>query len=99
MDDQTGRGKAQPVKDSQDRVAMIDSSGLCLFTTEAWGVEEFSQQIDAACEGDWPAARLLEIGERIWNLERRFNLAAGLTAADDTLPKRMLEDPAPGGTA
>ena len=99
MDDQTGNGKAQPVKDSQDRVAMIDSSGLCLFTTEAWGVEEFSQQIDAACEGDWPVARLLEIGERIWNLERRFNLAAGLTAADDTLPKRMLEDPAPGGTA
>ena len=99
MDDQTGNGKAQPVKDSQDRVAMIDSSGLCLFTTEAWGVDEFSQQIDAACEGDWPVARLLEIGERIWNLERRFNLAAGLTAADDTLPKRMLEDPAPGGTA
>jgi aldehyde:ferredoxin oxidoreductase len=99
MDDQTGSGKAQPVKDSQDRVAMIDSSGLCLFTTEGWGVDEFSQQIDAACEGDWPVARLLEIGERIWNLERRFNLAAGLTAADDTLPKRMLEDPAPGGTA
>ena len=99
MDDQTGHGKAQPVKDSQDRVAMIDSSGLCLFTSEGWGVDEFSRQIDAACEGDWPVARLLEIGERIWNLERRFNLDAGFTAADDTLPKRMLADPAPGGTA
>ncbi|MFQ5953786.1 MAG: aldehyde ferredoxin oxidoreductase family protein, partial [Kiloniellales bacterium] len=28
MEDQTGRGKAKPVKNSQDRIAMIDSSGL-----------------------------------------------------------------------
>ena len=28
-----------------------------------------------------------------------FNLGAGLTARDDTLPPRMLEDPAPSGTA
>ncbi len=99
MEDQSGHGKAKPIKVSQDKTAMIDSTGLCLFTTAAWGVPEFQRQIDAACEGDWPEARLLEIGERIWNLERRFNLAAGLTAADDTLPPRMLKDPAPSGTA
>ncbi len=100
MEDQTGEGKAKPCKDSQDRIAMIDSTGLCLFTGEAgWGMEPFQEQIDAACEGDWPLERLLETGERIWNLERLFNLKAGLTAADDTLPKRLLEDPAPSGTA
>ena len=100
MEDQTGAGKAEPCKDSQDRIAMIDSTGLCLFTGEAgWGMEPFQEQIDAACEGDWPLERLLETGERIWNLERLFNLKAGLTAADDTLPKRLLEDPAPSGTA
>jgi aldehyde:ferredoxin oxidoreductase len=99
MEDQTGAGKAKPCKESQDRTAMIDSTGLCLFTTAAWGVEEFCQQIDAACEGDWTPERLIDIGERIWNLERQFNLAAGLTAADDTLPKRLLEVPAPSGTA
>ena len=99
MEDQTGRGKAKPCKDSQDNVAAIDSSGLCLFTTAAWGLEEFAQQLDAACEGDWTAVRLKEIGERVWNIERQFNLAAGLTAADDTLPKRMLKDPTPSGTA
>jgi aldehyde:ferredoxin oxidoreductase len=100
MEDQTGAGKAEPCKDSQDRIAMIDSTGLCLFTGEAgWGMEPFQEQIDAACEGDWTLERLLETGERIWNLERLFNLKAGLTAADDTLPKRLLEDPAPSGTA
>jgi aldehyde:ferredoxin oxidoreductase len=99
MEDQSGKGKAIPTKESQDRVAMMDSTGLCLFTTAAWGVEEFAKQIDAACEGDWNEERLLESGERTWNLERQYNLAAGLTRADDTLPKRLLEVPAPGGTA
>jgi aldehyde:ferredoxin oxidoreductase len=99
MEDQTGKGKAAPCKESQDRTAMIDSTGLCLFTTAAWGVDEFRQQIEAACGGAWSIERLVEIGERVWNLERKFNLAAGLTAADDSLPKRLLEVPAPSGTA
>jgi aldehyde:ferredoxin oxidoreductase len=99
MADQTGKGKAKPCKDSQDLISMVDSTGLCLFTMAAWGVEEFQKQIDAACEGEWSVERLLETGERIWNLERLFNLAAGLSAADDTLPKRLLEEPAPTGTA
>ncbi len=99
MEDQTGSGKAKPCKESQDKTAMIDSTGVCLFTTAAWGVDEFCLQIDAACEGEWTNERLIETGERIWNLERQFNLAAGLTKADDTLPKRLLEVPAPSGTA
>ena len=34
----------------------------------------------------------LEAGERIWNMERLFNEAAGFTADDDTLPKRLLKE-------
>ncbi len=37
--------------------------------------------------------------QRVWNLERQFNLSAGLTRADDTLPPRMLREPAPAGFA
>ena len=37
------------------------------------------------------------MGERIWNLERQFNLEAGLTAADDTLPRRVLKEAAKAG--
>lgn len=99
MEDISGNNKAQPVKDSQDRVAMIDSTGLCLFTTAGWGVEDFVAQLDAACEGSWTKERCLESGERTWTLERMFNMRAGLTGADDSLPKRLLEDPAPSGNA
>jgi aldehyde:ferredoxin oxidoreductase len=37
-------------------------------------------------------------GERIWNLSRLFNLQAGLTAADDTLPKKIMERPLEDGS-
>lgn len=99
MEDVSGKGKAKPCKDSQDNIAAIDSTGLCLFTTAAWGIEDFARQLDAALEQQWTTERVQQAGERIWNLERQFNLAAGLTAADDTLPERLLKDPAPSGTA
>lgn len=93
-------GKALVVKESQDFIAAIDSTGLCSFTSHSGFTEEhYASQIDAAVGGGWTAARMRETGERIWNLERQFNLAAGLTAKDDTLPKRLLEEPAPSGTA
>lgn len=93
----TPDGKADIVRRSQDEIAAIDSSGLCAFTTTAWGLEEFAAQLDGALGGGWSVERLRQTGERIWNLERQFNLAAGLTAADDSLPARMLGEPAPSG--
>ena len=92
-------GKAGLVKAFQDATAAVDSSGLCVFTTFAWTLENIAPQIDAACEGEWSADKLLEVGERVWNLEREFNLAAGLTAKDDTLPTRLLREPANVGPA
>ena len=37
------------------------------------------------------------MGERVWNLERLYNLREGFTAADDTLPHRLLNEPSPVG--
>ncbi len=34
----------------------------------------------------------MRIGERTWNLERLWNLKAGLTKADDSLPQRLLKE-------
>jgi len=103
MEDQSGAGKAEPCKVSQDKIAMVDSTGVCLFTMAAWDTGEFQQLINTACdggaEGEWSNERLMETGERIWNLERQFNLAAGLTKADDSLPERLLKEPSPSGVA
>jgi aldehyde:ferredoxin oxidoreductase len=92
-------GKADLVKAFQDATAAVDSSGLCVFTTFAWTLEDIAPQIDGALPGKWSVDKLLEVGERVWNLERQFNLQAGFTAKDDTLPKRLLKDAAKTGPA
>ena len=92
-------GKAGLVKAFQDATSAVDSSGLCVFTTFAWSLDDIAPQINAACEGDWTAEKLLEVGERVWNLERQYNCAAGFTGADDNLPERLLKDAAKTGPA
>lgn len=92
--------KPAMVKESQDFIAAIDSTGLCLFTKNVGAeMSHYADQVAAACEGEWTVERLLELGERVWNMERQFNMAAGLSKRDDTLPPRILEEPAPSGAA
>jgi aldehyde:ferredoxin oxidoreductase len=91
-------GKAKIVYESQNAVAAIDSVGICLFPMAVWDLDDVAAQVEAACGGGWTADRLVETGERIWNLERKFNLAAGLSGKDDTLPKRILKEAAKSGS-
>ncbi len=95
----TTDGKPALVKAFQDATAAVDSSGLCVFTTFAWTLNDIAPQIDAACEGGWTPERLMETGERIWNMERIFNNRAGFTHKDDTLPPRLLKEAATTGPA
>ncbi|MEK9754527.1 MAG: aldehyde ferredoxin oxidoreductase family protein [Rhodospirillaceae bacterium] len=92
-------GRAAIVKDTQDMAAAKDSTGLCAFAGNAWDIADYAAQVDAACGGDWDAGRMKETGERIWTLERQFNMRAGLTAKDDTLPERFLKEAAKTGAA
>jgi aldehyde:ferredoxin oxidoreductase len=92
-------GKADLVKAFQDATGVFDSAGICVFTSFAWTLADVQPQIQAACEGDWSMDKLNLVGERIWNMERQFNLAAGLTAKDDDLPPRLKTEPAKTGPA
>ena len=92
-------GKAGLVKAFQDATSVFDSAGVCVFTTFAWTMADLQPQLQAACEGDWSMEKLALVGERIWNLERDFNNAVGFTAKDDTLPPRLLTEPAKTGPA
>ena len=92
-------GKPELVKAFQDATAAFDSSGLCVFTTFAWGLADLAPQMQAACDEKFTTEELEKIGERIWNMEREFNNAAGFTAKDDNLPKRLLTEPANSGPA
>ncbi|VDN46619.1 Tungsten-containing aldehyde ferredoxin oxidoreductase [Petrocella atlantisensis] len=93
LDRFTIEGKAAWVKIFQDFTAFIDSSGLCLFTSFAMGAGDYAAMTNAVIGTEWTADDVLLAGERIWNLERVFNLDAGVDPSQDTLPKRLLEDP------
>jgi aldehyde:ferredoxin oxidoreductase len=92
-------GKADLVKAFQDATSVFDSAGVCVFTTFAWSLADLQPQLDAACEGDWTMEKLAAVGERIYNMERLFNNAAGFTAKDDDLPPRLKTEPAKTGPA
>lgn len=92
-------GKPELVKAFQDATAAFDSSGLCIFTTFAWGLADLAPQLQGAIGEQYTTEELEKIGERIWNMEREFNNRAGLTSKDDSLPKRLLTEPAKTGPA
>jgi len=90
-------GKPELVKAFQDATAAFDSAGICIFTSFAWTLADVAPQLQAACGDEYTMEHLAHIGERIWNMEREFNNAAGFTKADDTLPKRLLTEAAKTG--
>ncbi|MDP2005598.1 MAG: aldehyde ferredoxin oxidoreductase family protein [Rubrivivax sp.] len=95
----TADGKPELVIAFQDATAAFDSAGICIFTSFAWGLADVQPQVAAACGPEFTLENLSKIGERIWNMERDFNNRAGFTSKDDTLPPRLLNEPAKTGPA
>jgi aldehyde:ferredoxin oxidoreductase len=81
------------VKLFQDLTAAIDSTGGCLFGTFGMTGEDYAAMLTALTGVTYTLEDFLKAGERIWNLERLYNLKAGLSGADDTLPERLLKSP------
>ncbi len=97
MDPLTTEGKPGMLKVFQDLTALCDSTGICLFTTFGIGLPEIAGQYREAVGSDESDEEILLKGERIWNMEKLFNIAAGVEK--DTLPPRLLNEPLPEGPA
>jgi aldehyde:ferredoxin oxidoreductase len=91
------KGKPEWVKIFQDLTAFIDSCGMCLFTSFALTADDYAEMFSAVTGQKHTAAQILEAGDRIWNLERVWNLKAGIDPSQDKLPKRLMEDAIPDG--
>jgi aldehyde:ferredoxin oxidoreductase len=92
------KGKGALLKLFQDLAAFSDSLDLCKFSAFAEGADEYAQQYAAALGIECSADDVLEIGERVYNLERHYNNLAGFGPGSDTLPERFTKEPstAPG---
>ncbi len=76
----------------QNYMAVFNPLGLCKFIVKGGvGPEVVSLWIRLALGWGPTGDDLLKVGERIFNLKRLINVRLGVTAKDDTLPKRLLE--------
>ncbi|MFW5714964.1 MAG: aldehyde ferredoxin oxidoreductase family protein [bacterium] len=97
LDPQEIKDKETWLKIFQDLTAAVDSAGVCLFTTFGLGGKEIAEQLTAITGVEYDEGKVMQCGERIYNLERMFNLKAGLSKDDDVLPPRLVNDPIPAG--
>jgi aldehyde:ferredoxin oxidoreductase len=91
-------GKADLVMLYQDLSAAMDCMVVCRFTNFAWTVDDYAEMVSAGTGIEFSGRDLLRLGERIYNLERLFNLREGFTTKDDTLPPRFFKPLPEGGS-
>ncbi len=96
IDPYTLNGKAGHTKIFQDRFAAVDSLIVCKFAFFGAGEEEYANILSAVTGVEYTTEDLMRAGERIWNLERLYNIREGFTRADDTLPARFFNSPVEG---
>jgi aldehyde:ferredoxin oxidoreductase len=90
---------ARVVKEMEDALTVFDAAGCCKFMALTLDADEWSDLISTVTGWKFGIDEFKKTGERIYNLERCFNVREGLTRTDDTLPPRLLEEPLPEGPA
>lgn len=94
LDPLTDTGKAAWTKAFQDMTAAVDASGMCLFTSLApLAAADYAALAAGVTGRAMDDKEFMLIGERIWNVQKLFNIKEGYTKADDTLPERLLTEP------
>jgi aldehyde:ferredoxin oxidoreductase len=88
------KGKGKAAKLLQDFGILPDILGICkFFSYNGLGLPELSELLTALTGWEVDGKELLTIGERVFNLQRMFNIREGITRADDLVPRRTAEIP------
>jgi aldehyde:ferredoxin oxidoreductase len=99
----TNKGKPEITVRYQDQGVMYDSTGICSFPTQLGvvGIDTMSRLLFNAAGFDEFSTEndLMNIGERIFNLERLFNWREGMKIGEDILPERFIKEPLTKGAS
>jgi aldehyde:ferredoxin oxidoreductase len=91
---------AKMAYDYQNYMSVYNPLGLCKFIAKGnVGPDRVCEIVNSALGWGWDRQALLDTGDRIFQIKRLINLRLGITPADDTLPKRLLTQPRPSGSA
>ncbi|MEE4362844.1 MAG: aldehyde ferredoxin oxidoreductase family protein [Desulfotignum sp.] len=99
IDPLSSEGKADMVVALQNYSAGTDTLVKCDFGSFGISAHTYADLLSAAAGTRFSADMFNQVGERIWNLTRQFNLDQGMDPASDTLPRRFAQEPLPDGPA
>ncbi len=92
--------QARMAYDYQNFYSVFNPLGLCKFIAKGKvGPEKVCNLVNDSMGWDLTPQDLLLVGERLFQLKRLINLRLGVTAADDSLPERLVKLPRPSGAA
>ena len=97
------KGKGKLVSWFEKYKMIADMTGLCSFTTywidtDLIGPDDFAEMINHATGWDLTGERLLEIGEKAYNIEKAFNTLHGnFKREDDRPPVKLFDVPVASG--
>jgi aldehyde:ferredoxin oxidoreductase len=99
-DKRTLEGKAKIAVDSSNWTTLGDSLIVCHLMEKAVGMflcENHVKMLNLVTGWDWSLEDITRVSERIYNLERCFNVREGFSRKDDILPWRIMHEEIPEG--
>ncbi len=92
-------GRGPLVVENENFACVLDCLVLCKFLRNCF--DDFNAEVaelyTMTTGIELSPEELAEVGDRVCNLKKAFNIREGWTRADDTLPPRALYDPIPSG--
>jgi aldehyde:ferredoxin oxidoreductase len=94
VDRHTEEGKGEIAKTLQDFGMLPDILGICKFYVyNGLHLPELAELLSSLTGWDIDAKELLTVGERVYNLQRMFNVREGIGRKDDYIPDRVRQLP------
>ena len=94
-------GKGEYILNVQRQTAIADCLICCRFTEGIFGITNITEDIvdvlNRVTGMDLSINQVIQVADRVCNLERAFNVREGASRKDDTLPYRVMNTPIPFG--
>ncbi|MDP2744461.1 MAG: aldehyde ferredoxin oxidoreductase family protein [Dehalococcoidia bacterium] len=94
-------GKAAIVIKAQHLCTLQDILGTCKFYSrpplDGLDEHDYARILSPLIGVDLTGEDLMGVAERVWNLEKAFNVRSGMSRKDDTLPQMFFDVPYPAG--
>lgn len=95
IDPEQIQGKSEMFVEWEDRLTFFDALILCRFYRDMYQWQELATMVKGVTGLDLSQEAMVTMARRITDTTRLFNIREGLTAEDDTLPKRFSREVLP----